>query len=62
MNSAAAQAGLRSVVTSRAFVEKAKVELPEGLDVIWIEDVRGTIGKRDRALALWCWPAWPRCA
>ena len=30
MGSAAAQAGLRTVVTSRAFVDKAKIELPEG--------------------------------
>ena len=40
------------MVTSRAFVEKAALELPEGVEVIWIEDVRPTIGKVDRAVAL----------
>ena len=40
ITSAAAQAGLRTVVTSRAFLEKAKLELPEGLEVIWLEDDR----------------------
>jgi acyl-[acyl-carrier-protein]-phospholipid O-acyltransferase/long-chain-fatty-acid--[acyl-carrier-protein] ligase len=43
---------LRSVVTSRELVEKAKVDLPDGLDVIWIEEVGGTIRKLDRAAAL----------
>jgi acyl-[acyl-carrier-protein]-phospholipid O-acyltransferase/long-chain-fatty-acid--[acyl-carrier-protein] ligase len=52
VKSAAAQAGLRTVVTSRAFLAKAKVEVPEGLDVIWMEDLRGAIRTRDRALAL----------
>ena len=40
------------MVTSRAFLEKAKLELPDGLELIWIEDVRGTIGTVDRAVAL----------
>ena len=42
MGSAATQAGLRTVVTSRVFLEKAKIELPEGVEPIWIEEVRGT--------------------
>ena len=39
MESAAAQAGLRTVVTSRAFLEKAKLEPPDGLELIYVEDV-----------------------
>ncbi len=34
MESAASQAGLRTVVTSRAFLEKAKLEPPNGLEII----------------------------
>ncbi|MEQ1848110.1 MAG: AMP-binding protein, partial [Nitrospira sp.] len=37
-------AGLRTIVTSRTFVEKAKLELPDGPSVIWLEDVAKTIG------------------
>lgn len=38
-------AGLRTIVTSRVFVEKAKLELPDGPSVVWLEDVAKTIGK-----------------
>jgi acyl-[acyl-carrier-protein]-phospholipid O-acyltransferase/long-chain-fatty-acid--[acyl-carrier-protein] ligase len=56
MSSAAEQAGLRTLLTSRAFVEKAGLELPEGVQVIWIEEIRPTIRRIDRlsALALAC--------
>ena len=60
MSSASAQAGVKTVVTSRAFIQKASLELPEGVEVIWIEDVRPTIRKIDRAAAPARWPAWPR--
>ena len=43
MESAARQAQLQSVVTSRSFIEKAKIELPEGVTPIWIEDLLSTI-------------------
>lgn len=36
-------AGLRTIVTSRTFIEKAKLELPDGPSVIWLEDVAKTI-------------------
>lgn len=36
-------AGLRTIVTSRLFVEKAKLELPEGPSIIWLEDLAKTI-------------------
>jgi acyl-[acyl-carrier-protein]-phospholipid O-acyltransferase/long-chain-fatty-acid--[acyl-carrier-protein] ligase len=52
LSSAAAQAGLRTVITSPTFLEKAKVELPEGVEVIWIEQVRDSITRRDRLGAL----------
>lgn len=44
-------AGLRTVVTSRTFIEKAKLELPDGPSVIWLEDVGKTIGTREKITA-----------
>jgi acyl-[acyl-carrier-protein]-phospholipid O-acyltransferase/long-chain-fatty-acid--[acyl-carrier-protein] ligase len=60
LESAVEQAGLRSVVTSRVFLEKVKVELPAGLEVVWLEDLRAGIGFLPRTLALglaWLAPA-----
>lgn len=51
MESAAKQAGLQTVLTSRAFLEKAKIELPTGVQPIWIEDVVPTISAVDRFVA-----------
>ena len=51
MGSAARQASLRTVVTSRAFLEKAKLELPEGVEPIWLEDVAAGIGQGARLTA-----------
>jgi acyl-[acyl-carrier-protein]-phospholipid O-acyltransferase/long-chain-fatty-acid--[acyl-carrier-protein] ligase len=51
MESAARQAGLRTVVTSRAFLDKAKIELPSGVEPIWIEEVQAAIGPIAGALA-----------
>lgn len=47
-------AGLRTIVTSHTFVEKAKLELPDGPSVIWLEDVARTIdtGQKVRAALL----------
>lgn len=53
-------AGLRTIVTSRVFVEKAKLELPDGPSVIWIEDVARTIGTGQKIFAsvlAFCAPA-----
>jgi acyl-[acyl-carrier-protein]-phospholipid O-acyltransferase/long-chain-fatty-acid--[acyl-carrier-protein] ligase len=53
-------AGLRTIVTSRVFVEKAKLELPDGPSVIWIEDVARTIGTGQKLFAsvlAFCAPA-----
>ncbi|WP_165219145.1 MFS transporter [Aquisphaera insulae] len=52
MSSAAEQAGLETLLTSRAFVQKAGLPLPEGVDVIWLEDLRPLIRTVDRLAAL----------
>ncbi|MEZ5962568.1 MAG: AMP-binding protein [Planctomycetota bacterium] len=59
MSAAVRQAGLRTLLTSKVFVQKAELELPDGVRPIWIEDVRDRIGKLDRvraALAAACMP------
>ena len=53
-------AGLRTIVTSRVFVEKAKLELPDGPSVIWLEDIARTIGTGQKIFAsalAFCAPA-----
>jgi acyl-[acyl-carrier-protein]-phospholipid O-acyltransferase/long-chain-fatty-acid--[acyl-carrier-protein] ligase len=52
MQSAATQAELRTVVTSRTFLEKAKLELPVGLDILYLEDLQGSVGATTRISAL----------
>jgi acyl-[acyl-carrier-protein]-phospholipid O-acyltransferase/long-chain-fatty-acid--[acyl-carrier-protein] ligase len=52
--------GLRSIVTSRAFVDKAKLDLPDGASIVWLEDVARTIGtgqKLAASLLALCAPA-----
>ncbi len=44
-------AGLHTIVTSRTFIEKAKLELPDGPSVIWLEDVAKTITKGEKLRA-----------
>ena len=44
-------AELRTIVTSRLFVEKAKLELPDGPTVIWLEDIAQTIGAAQKLFA-----------
>lgn len=44
-------ADLRTVLTSRTFVEKAKLELPDGPSVLWLEDIAETIGTRQKLYA-----------
>jgi acyl-[acyl-carrier-protein]-phospholipid O-acyltransferase/long-chain-fatty-acid--[acyl-carrier-protein] ligase len=53
-------AGLRTIVTSRAFVEKAKLELPDGPSILWLEDIARTISRGQKltaALLALCAPA-----
>ena len=51
LESAVRQAELRTIVTSRLFVDKAKLDLPEGPRIIWLEDIRPRIGTPQKALA-----------
>ena len=51
IESTAKQAGLETIVTSRVFLEKANLEMPEGVKIIWIEEVRKTIGTAERVRA-----------
>ena len=44
-------ADLRTIVTSRVFVEKAKLELPDGTSILWLEDIARTIGTRQKLAA-----------
>ncbi|PJA78614.1 MAG: acyl-[ACP]--phospholipid O-acyltransferase, partial [Nitrospirae bacterium CG_4_9_14_3_um_filter_51_5] len=52
LESASKQAGLMTVLTSRVFLEKAKVELPANLTPIWIEEIRNTIDSQARLTAV----------
>ncbi len=52
IESMARQAGLETIVTSRVFFEKANLEIPEGIKIVWIEEVRKTIGTVERLKAL----------
>ncbi|MCY3956386.1 MAG: acyl-[ACP]--phospholipid O-acyltransferase [Nitrospira sp.] len=51
IESMAGQAGLETIVTSRMFLEKANLEMPEGVKLIWIEEIRKTIGTAERVKA-----------
>ena len=44
LESAARQASLKTVVTSRIFLKKAGIELPGNIEPIWAEDLGKTIG------------------
>ena len=44
-------AGLRTIVTSRTFVEKAKLELPDAPAIVWLEDLAQTIRRKEKFLA-----------
>jgi acyl-[acyl-carrier-protein]-phospholipid O-acyltransferase/long-chain-fatty-acid--[acyl-carrier-protein] ligase len=60
MASTARQAGLRTVVTSRAFLHRAKIAPPDGAEIVWIEDVAKSIGAGSRLVAgllAWLAPA-----
>ncbi len=51
LESAVRQAKLRTIVTSRKFVEKAKLDLPDGPTILWLEDIAHTIGGSQKAAA-----------
>lgn len=52
LESAVMQAELRTVVTSRTFIEKAKLELPQNVTPIWLEDIAQTITKWEKLSSL----------
>ena len=52
LESAVKQAGLRTIVSSRQFIEKAKLELPDGVIWLWLEDLVPTITAGQKAIAL----------
>ena len=52
MTSAAEQAELKTVVTSGMFVAKADLDLPEGVETLWIEDLAKGIGRGDKLVAV----------
>ncbi|MBM4126417.1 MAG: MFS transporter [Nitrospira sp.] len=43
LESAVRIASLKTVLTSRLFVEKAKLDLPQGVTVLWLDDIAKTI-------------------
>ncbi|RMH07200.1 MAG: acyl-[ACP]--phospholipid O-acyltransferase, partial [Nitrospirae bacterium] len=51
MESALRQAGIRTLVTSRVFVQKAKLNLPPVETLVWLEDIRSHVSHADRAVA-----------
>jgi acyl-[acyl-carrier-protein]-phospholipid O-acyltransferase/long-chain-fatty-acid--[acyl-carrier-protein] ligase len=51
LETAARLAGLRTIVTSRTFVEKAKLDLPEGPTILYLEDIARTIGPGQKLIA-----------
>jgi acyl-[acyl-carrier-protein]-phospholipid O-acyltransferase/long-chain-fatty-acid--[acyl-carrier-protein] ligase len=52
LESAANQAGLQTVLASRQFVDKAKLDLPGGVEILMIEDIARTIRTGSRLAAL----------
>ncbi|MEY4672755.1 MAG: hypothetical protein RL148_539 [Planctomycetota bacterium] len=59
-DSAVRQAELRTVVTSRAFLEKVKVTIPAGVGVLMLEDVLAGITRPERLACAVRAIAWPR--
>ncbi len=52
LESAVNQAGLKTIVSSRQFVEKAKLDLPEGVTWLWLEELAPTITAGQKLLAM----------
>ena len=59
LESAAQQAGLQTVVTSRSFLEKAGVELPPGLQPVWVDEIASTATTSERFGAMVRALLWP---
>ncbi|MCS6292459.1 MAG: MFS transporter [Nitrospira sp.] len=52
LESAVTQASLRTVLTSRLFIDKAKLEIPGGVTVLYLEDIAKTISGGAKLIAL----------
>lgn len=52
LESAIEQARLSSVVTSRRFLDRVKLDLPGGLEPLWLEDLTAAMGRGTRLWAL----------
>jgi len=52
LESAMVQAGIEKVVTSKSFLKKANLVLPDGFTPLWLEDVAGSVGHLDRVACL----------
>jgi acyl-[acyl-carrier-protein]-phospholipid O-acyltransferase / long-chain-fatty-acid--[acyl-carrier-protein] ligase len=52
LESAIAQATIKTVLTSRQFIEKAKLDIPQGTTILWLEDIARTIGSGKKLVAL----------
>ncbi len=52
LESAIKQASLKTVLTSRQFAEKAKLDLPAGVTMLWLEDIAQQVGVVDKLMAL----------
>ena len=57
MQGACVAAGVRTVLTSRRFIQVARLEASlralSGVDVVYVEDIRATLGVRDNNEASW---------
>jgi acyl-[acyl-carrier-protein]-phospholipid O-acyltransferase/long-chain-fatty-acid--[acyl-carrier-protein] ligase len=58
MLAACAAAQVRTVLSSRAFVERAKLQpvidrMAPHVRIVWLEDVRSTLGRREKLRGLW---------
>lgn len=51
MESATQQAGLHTIVSSRLFVQKAQITPPASATIVWLEDIRASLGTWDRIIA-----------
>lgn len=52
LESAIAQATIKTVLTSRQFIEKAKLDIPQSTTILWLEDLAKTIGGGKKLVAL----------
>jgi acyl-[acyl-carrier-protein]-phospholipid O-acyltransferase/long-chain-fatty-acid--[acyl-carrier-protein] ligase len=52
LESAVAQASIKTVLTSRRFIEKAKLDIPQGTTILWLEDIGTAISTSKKLFAM----------